>query len=255
MDKGPIIFALLTLGFIAGASRASKGKEYGTPEWKGVSNWLERVKRPDFEDYKLAVESILAKKGKFWNNDINMIMIKASNELSSTKFTHLIQELGLTSTDFRWVEQDKAGASKYQPKEPREKAKAGNPGIDWKPKFVMYHATPIKNLESVKQTGIWRSVPELPRTRLSPTEPVVYFANDVGNVIDYAEQSWEYHRMTDPRWAIFKIEYDEFPVEPHADIEWGLPGIYWANIDIPPEHVKLHGIFDVEQHKWIHPTN
>ena len=119
------------------------------------------------------------------------------------------------------------------------------------PRFVMYHATPVKNLELVKQSGIRRSIPELPRTRLSPTEPTVYFADDVGNVIDYAEQSWEYHRMADPKWAIFKIEYDEFPTEPHADLEWGLPGVYWVDIDIPPEHVELYGIFDVEQHKWI----
>ena len=119
------------------------------------------------------------------------------------------------------------------------------------PGFVMYHATPIKNLESVKQAGIRRSTPELPRTQWSPTEPVVYFADSVGNVIDYAEQTWEYYRMVDPRWAIFEIKYDEFPTEPHADLEWGLPGVYWASIDIPAEHVELLGIFDVEKHKWL----
>lgn len=124
-------------------------------------------------------------------------------------------------------------------------------------KFIMYHATPIKNLESVKQTGILRSIPKLPRTRWSPTKPTVYFADDVGHVIDYAEQTYEYYEMTDPKWAIFKIEYDEFPTEPHADLEWGLPGVYWVdNIDIPPEHVTLFGVFDVELHEWINvPVN
>lgn len=117
--------------------------------------------------------------------------------------------------------------------------------------FVMYHATPIKNLELVKQIGIRRSVPELPRTRLSPTKPVVYLTSMVGNAIDYAEQSDEYYLMTDHRWAIFKVDYDEFPTEPHADLEWGLPGVYWVDIDIPPEHVSLLGVFDVELRKWI----
>lgn len=117
--------------------------------------------------------------------------------------------------------------------------------------FIMYHATPIKNLESIKQTGIRCSIPELPRTRWSPTKPTIYLANDIGHVLDYTEQSYEYYEMTDPKWAIFKIEYDEFPTEPHADLEWGVPGIYWVDIDIPPEHVSLFGIFDVELHKWI----
>ena len=141
------------------------------------------------------------------------------------------------------------GASR--PNKEEEAVKKGT----YHPKFVVYHATPIENLESVKQTGIHRSVPKLPRTRWSPTKPAVYFANNVGNVIDYAEQTHEYYRMTEPRWAIFKIEYDEFPTEPHADLEWGLPGVYWADIDIPPGHVKLFGIFDVESHKWVNPDS
>lgn len=118
------------------------------------------------------------------------------------------------------------------------------------PKFVAYHATPVKNIELIKREGIKRSIQKIP-THRTPTEPVVYFADDVETVIDYAEQSWEYHEMADPRWAIFKIEYDEFPTEPHADVVWGVGGVYWADIDIPPEHVKLYGIFDVEQKRWV----
>ena len=105
-------------------------------------------------------------------------------------------------------------------------------GLIYRPKFVMYHATPMKDLGVIMSQGL---IPQ-PAPRLespwSPGGQVTYLANRLQIARDYAYQ-------VDPegQWTFLKIEYDEFPGEIYPDLLWGLPGTYYTRAMIPAEHI------------------
>ena len=114
-------------------------------------------------------------------------------------------------------------------------------------KFVMYHISPVSNMLNILKNGLKPSLAfkESIKSRWGPQEPVVYITDSIERTKDYAEQISEYYDIYG-KWAIFKIEYDEFPEEIHIDLLWGVPGTYYTTMAIPPEHISLIDFYDIE---------
>lgn len=106
-------------------------------------------------------------------------------------------------------------------------------------KFTMYHATPKSNVGNILLNGL------VPHPAFVGDEfSAIYIADSVEKAKDYAEQAYSMGVSKEKEWAIFRIEYDEFPEEIHPDLQWGLPGTYYTTMQIPPEHLTLVTTFD-----------
>ncbi len=101
--------------------------------------------------------------------------------------------------------------------------------------FTMYHASPSFNRDSILSTGLWRNnrYPGIFKTER------IYIADSEEIVTDFAEQTNAIEGLPEAEWSIFVIEYEEFPDELYPDPEWGIPGVYYVERDVPPDHLRL----------------
>lgn len=110
---------------------------------------------------------------------------------------------------------------------------------EWINRFVMFHTSPISNAQGILEYGLVPKLVPHQESPWAPRDPVIYMANSKERVKDYAKQAYEMGKDVEIEWVIFKIEYAEFPEEIHQDLLWGLPGVYYTYMSIPPEHISL----------------
>jgi hypothetical protein len=101
---------------------------------------------------------------------------------------------------------------------------------------TVYHITPVVNLESIRRTG------------LIPKRGRLYIATSPNIAKEFAHQAYlgfGDHKLRPEEWALLEIKYrGEFPFEFYPDMEWGIPGVYFINEPIPPEHIELLEVFE-----------
>lgn len=106
--------------------------------------------------------------------------------------------------------------------------------------FIAYHATPDSNVNSILSYGL------VPSIVFEGDEfSAIYMANDIEKVKDYAKQAYSMGVSSEKQWAVIKIQYDEFPGEVYPDLLWGLPGVHYVKVPIPPEHLEFIESFSV----------
>lgn len=119
--------------------------------------------------------------------------------------------------------------------------------LPWRPRFIMYHASPASNAQSIAKYGIQAVLPPHQESPWAPKIPVVYLSNSIAKSKEYAECAYQMGKTPETEWVVFKVEYDEFPEEIYSDLLWGLPGTYYTTVSIPSEYVTLVERFTIQE--------